>query len=199
LLRPKRLQDQSPLGLALPAKAQKGLAAVAESEDNMTTPTMVEAWFRLMNDALRGNSEAQEALKLLTGGSPTPNALLHWTSRFMPASGISGPFHPELFEEWLEQYWKIMGVVPRYRYLELLERNEGLRIRLEKAEKVIQQQRSLTVMNQPEEAQKVLTLWGNVMEETLRRQGELMQAWLPKDSSEAPGTTEVAQTEVSGK
>jgi hypothetical protein len=127
-----------------------------------------------------------------------PDELLRLMTRFMPAGAV--PVQAEAMNEWLEEYWRMMGVVPRYRYLDLLERYEQLRLRLEENEKA---SRQLPMMSagQPEEAQKVFGLWSSMMEETLKAQQELMKSWTPQNAEgtegQAEGTSKPADTKSS--
>jgi hypothetical protein len=84
---------------------------------------------------------------------------------------------PEAFEAWLEEWWKMMGAVPRSRYLEVLERCETLRRRLEEAEATISRLRGMLEEGRQEEARKVLDLGEQMLEETLKAQAEWTRAW----------------------
>ena len=96
----------------------------------------------------------------------------------------------------------MMGVVPRYRYLELLERYELLRQRLEEAEKKIKMMRtSILGSKVPEqEAQKVLDVWEGMLKDTMKLQADWMQAWTAssdkKDTSEEVSQTETGTTGI---
>lgn len=142
------------------------------------TPNVMETWLRLMSDAMRGAADAQEAMRALGELPTTPDNLARWMARFMPmTAGPAG--ESQLSGDWLEDTWRAMGVVPRYRYLELLEYNEQLRSRLEKAEKKIQSmKKNLSTGKAPEEeAQKILNLWENMLQETLSMQADWMRTW----------------------
>jgi hypothetical protein len=144
----------------------------------MNPNKMMETWLNLVTEAMRGNGDARETVRTITGSSMRPDELLRVMTRFMPAGAV--PFQAEAMNEWLEEYWRMMGVVPRYRYLDLLERYEQLRLRLEEVEK----SRQLPMMpnSQPEDAQKVFGLWSSMMEETMKAQQEMMKAWTPKSA-----------------
>ena len=141
------------------------------------TKNVVEAWLRLMSDAMRGAADAQEAVRMLGEMPTTPDQMTRWMSLFMP-NAKSSP-KPEAMEDWLEDTWRMMGVVPRHRYLELLERHEMLRSRLEKAEKEIEKLRkNMHSGNVPEQdAQKVLDLWEDMLQETLKTQANWLRTW----------------------
>jgi hypothetical protein len=146
----------------------------------MNPNKIMETWMNLVTEAMRGNGDARETVRTITGSSMRPDEMLRLMTRFMPAGTV--PFQAEALNEWLEEYWRMMGVVPRYRYLDLLERYEQLRLRVEEFEK----SRQLPMMSagQPEEAQKVFGLWSSMMEETMKAQQEMMKAWTPKTSED---------------
>lgn len=148
----------------------------------------MEQWLRLMSDALRGTADAQEAVRALGEIPTTPDQLTRWMSRFMPMA-VGQTTKPEMMGDWLEDTWKMMGVVPRYRYLELLERHELLRSRLEEAEKTIQKLRKVTTGAKiPEqEVQQILNLWEGMLQETLSMQADWMRTWTKTDSTEEKG------------
>jgi hypothetical protein len=144
----------------------------------------MEAWFRLVTEAMQGTQPAQQAIRSLSERPMTPDAVARWMTRFMPTA--AGTVKPELFEAWLEGWYKTMGVVPRSRYLEALERAEQLRTRLEEAEHTIQQLRSMIgVRGQEEEARKVLNLWEQTVTETLQAQAAWMRAVWPKQEGKS--------------
>lgn len=163
----------------------------------VTTPNVTEHWLRLMSEAMRGAADAQEAIRALGEMPTTPDQLTRWFTRFMPMAGLgASSAAPDTFRDWLEDSWRMMGVVPRYRYLELLERYELLRQRLEEAEKKIQMMRTTMLSGKvPEqEAQKVLDMWEGMLQDTLKLQADWMRAWTAgsekKDASEEAGQKE---------
>jgi hypothetical protein len=91
----------------------------------------------------------------------------------------------------------MMGVVPRYRYLDALERNENLRIRLEECEKSRKMPGLPGMTEQTEEAQKTaMNLWGSMVEDTLKMQSEWMRNWVPAQAgSEETGPAEGSKEE----
>lgn len=143
----------------------------------MVNPKMMEAWFTLMAEAMRGTKEAEEAFQSLPKMSANSEDLGHWLHKFMPLAAPN--FQPEAFEGQLEEWWQMMGVVPRARYLELLDKNDKLQRRLEKAEETIQKLRKMTKKQGPqaEEAKQVLDSWNTMLQETLKTQTEWMRAW----------------------
>src|SRR6266851_4372821 len=100
---------------------------------------IAEAWFRLLAEAARGTVAAQQTLRSLAEGGLSPDKLVGRIAAFLPA-GVPAP-SAETVEQWMEDLWATAGVVPRARHLELLERHEALRARLEEAEVMIQRLR----------------------------------------------------------
>lgn len=153
----------------------------------MVNTKVTEAWINLWNEAMQGTKESQQALKALSRIYSNQEDLSRWMSNFMPKAYASTGVQPEAFEEWLEDWWRAMGVVPRSRYLELLEKYDIVQRRLEKAEETVQKlQAMLGKEGQDEEAQKVLDLWSNMLEETLKTQTEWMQAWTAANEPKSP-------------
>jgi hypothetical protein len=151
----------------------------------------MEFWLRLMSDAMRGAADAQRAMRSLGEMPMTPDQLTHWITQFMPMSA-GQPAKPEMTGDWLEDMWGMMGVVPRYRYLDLLERHEILREKLEAAEKAIKKIKKATAGGKmPEvEAHRILDMWEGMLQDTLSMQAEWMRTWTSADSAQkkAEGT-----------
>jgi hypothetical protein len=145
----------------------------------MVNPKVLEAWYTLMAEAMRGTNDAQDAVKKLSEMSSTPEDLNKWMNQFMPGAAKSFSFQPEGFEDQLENWWRMMGVVPRSRYLELLEKCDTLERKLNKAEETISslRQRQNRQEQQDEDTKKVINMWGSMMEETMKTQAEWMKAW----------------------
>jgi cobyrinic acid a,c-diamide synthase len=152
----------------------------------MLTPKAIEAWFTLMAEASRGSQEAQPNALTLPPMSANPEAWQQWMSTFMP--GITAnpasqqgeaALPAEAFEESLENWWRMMGVVPRSRYLELLEKHEQLQRKLEKAAETIKTLQAMlsTQEKGQQEVKKVMDIWGNMLEETAKTQSQWMQTW----------------------
>ena len=134
-----------------------------------------EEWFRLLAEAARGTRAAQSTIHSLA--SLTPDKVAREIARWLPA-GVTPPA-PDSLVKWTEELWSRIGVVPRSRYLELLERYEALRTRLEEAEVTIQRlKRLLSEKGHEGDAQKLLDLWSNAVGETLRSQAEWMRTWI---------------------
>jgi len=145
----------------------------------MFNPKVLEARYTLLAEAMRGTTEAQDAFKKLSEMSATPEEFNRWLAQFMPGAASATKLSPEAFEDQLENWWRMMGVVPRARYLEILEKCDALERKLNKAEETIKglRQRLGSQEQQEEDAKKVLNMWGTVMEETLKTQTEWMKAW----------------------
>jgi hypothetical protein len=169
----------------------------------MWNPKVLEAWYTLMAEAARGTTEAQEAFQSLSEMSATPEALNQWVTQFMPGAASSINFQPEKFEDQLENWWRMMGVVPRPRYLELLERCDILERKLNRAESTIESLRKKlgAQEQQGEDAKKAMDLWGSLMEETLKAQTEWINAWAaanktPPEHTAGAGTEETPDEET---
>jgi hypothetical protein len=146
-----------------------------------------ETWFRLLAEAARGTREARETLRSIAEGGLAPQKLADNIARLLPA-GVPRP-SAETINQWMEGVWSTTGVVPRSRYLELLERYEALRARLEEAEVTIGRlKRLLSEQGHESDAQKVLDILGSAVGETLKAQAEWMRSWVPplRPESDAP-------------
>ena len=134
----------------------------------------MEAWFTLMQEA----NKAPDAFKTWPKMPVRPEEWQQWMGQFMPNAAAT-PNSPDLFEAWLENWHQAMGVVPRSRYLELLEKHDQLQRKLEKAEETIQSMRTMLESREQyqQEAKKALNMWGTMMEETAKVQGDWMRAW----------------------
>lgn len=170
-------------------------------DSSMFTPQALEAWYRLMAEAMRGTAEAQEALKKFAEMSATPEGMNRWMAQFMPGATPPTGFQPEQFEEQLETWWRMTGVVPRSRYLELLERCDTLERNLKKAEETIAGLREKLGAQgrQEEDAQQAFGLWGGMMEESLKMQSEWMKAWRDAGSVTGAGTEAPPPAEDDGE
>jgi len=143
---------------------------------------LTELWLRLSADAVRGTSDAQRALRSLGEGPLSPDALSSWMGAFMPAAGGGRAEPPPAtadLQQLAEQWWRVMGVVPRYRYDELLQRYHELRDRLEEAERTVRRLRGALPETPAEEvARGVLDSWERLTQQTLDAQAEWAQVWL---------------------
>lgn len=158
----------------------------------MIDPRLLDAWSQLLR--LMGNSrETLEAMQPLAGLPPEQLAAL-----MAGATGTGAP-RPGPKLQPIEQVWALLGVVPRYRYEELLERYEALRARVEEAELTIERLRKLLDRKGGEtEARQVLDTWGSAVRETLRAQAQLMRSFAPlppppKPEAERPSRSRTAR------
>ncbi len=159
---------------------------------------MMEAWMSLVSEATRGNTDARETIRSITGASMRPDEMVRMMTSLMPPG--TAPVQAEAFKEWLEEYWKTIGVVPRYRYLELLERYEELRLRVEEMENANRALSPLNTAAQQEEAKKVMGMWGNMMEETFKVQQQLLSSWMsPSSTTQDSESASESGTDASGK
>ncbi len=142
----------------------------------MNNPVVIEAWLRLMQETMQGAGRAQETLRGLGEAWKSPEELNRWMESIPPLrSGFSSS---EEFREWMQEWWKMMGVVPRSQYLELLERYDVLRTRLEEAEATIQRLRAtLGVKGQEKQANEILDHWETATHAALKAQSEWLRTW----------------------
>jgi hypothetical protein len=133
-----------------------------------------EGLLRLLAEATRGTRAAQATVRSLAEGRLTPESVVRQIASYLPA-GMKPPT-PASLQAWTEDLWSTVGVVPRSRYVELLERYEALRARLEEAEVTIRRlRRLLEESGHEDDARKILDLWSNAVGETLRSQAEWMR------------------------
>jgi hypothetical protein len=150
----------------------------------------MSAWFNLMAEAMKGTKESQEAFQRLSNISGDPAEVGRWMTQFMPAAAAaSANLEPAAFEEWMEESWRLMGVVPRPRFLALLEKCDTLQRKLDKAEETNQKLRArLDDKDQQEfDAQRMAEVWGTMMNDTLNAQTEWMRTWVEVNRPTTPG------------
>jgi hypothetical protein len=135
---------------------------------------MLEAWSRLLK-GMQSSAETMEMLLPFTSGLTRDqlNSLLGGAGK----AGARGGSPPPPGTEAIEQFWSLLGVVPRYRYEELEERYEALRARLEEAEVTIQRLRKVMDEKggQPE-ARRLLDTWASAVGETLKMQTGIVRS-----------------------
>jgi hypothetical protein len=135
----------------------------------------IEAWLHLVTETIQGGDRAQETFRRLAEAWKSQEELNTWMQRFLP---VRSETSRQEVREWIEDWWKVMGVVPRSRYLELLERSEMLRAKLEEAEATIQQLRATVgVRGQEKQANEILNVWETAIQTTLKAQNEWLQTW----------------------
>jgi hypothetical protein len=102
-----------------------------------------------------------------------------WMECVLPRAAVS---RPDAVRRWMEQWWRLTGVVPRSLYLEVLEKKEVLRTRLEEAEATIQQLRAANAQaTQGKEIEQTwetaIDLWQTAVHTTVKAQHEWMRTW----------------------
>jgi hypothetical protein len=143
-----------------------------QDKEGVVDPRMLDAWSRLLK-GMQSSAEMMEMLLPFTGGLSRDqlNSLLGGARVTDARSGSP----PGL--EAIEQFWSLLGVVPRYRYEELQERYEALRARLEEAEVTIQRLRKLMDEKGGEpEARRLLDTWATAVGETLKMQTGIVRS-----------------------
>ena len=142
----------------------------------MQNSTFIDAWLSLVTDTMQEGNRSQDAFRYLATAWKSQHEMNKWIERFLPKSEISR--RPEEIRGWIEDWWKIMDVVPRSLYLELLERNELLKAKLEEAETTIKQLRATVgVTGQEEQSNEILSVWETTIQTTLKAQNEWVQTW----------------------
>jgi hypothetical protein len=140
----------------------------------------LQLWLRMLTETMQGGR--LNTFRCLATPWNSHELLNRWMECFLPRAEIS---RPEEVRGWIEDWWKLMGVVPRSLYLELLERKEVLRTRLEEAEATIQQLRA-TMRPKGQETQAnetlnvwetAINLWQTAIQTTLKAQNEWLQTW----------------------
>lgn len=139
-------------------------------------PKLMEAWFRLMADAMRGVQSAQEAMGAFAQLPTDAAAMQRWMDLYMPGMAVPGT---HAFDAWLEEWYRTVGMVPRSRYLEALARMDELERRLRQADETIRTLRDLVAGQdaRQETAQEVMDVWNRMMEETLKAQSRWLESW----------------------
>lgn len=158
----------------------------------MVDPKLMEAWYRLMAEAVRAGGDVSKTMPNASKEAAGPPS--EWLARWMQEQGLPGAPPPpdEMSDDWLEQWYQMMGVVPRQRYLKALERNERLREKLEEANRRIERLGGAAAASQSQEqaAEEMLNYWKQSMEETLDAQKRWMQSLRQDD--EAPDSSDAA-------
>lgn len=154
----------------------------------------VELWLRMTADALRGSDDAQRALGALGQGPMPPEALTEWMKLWRlggtPGGGQVSATDVSEFHTMLEDWWRVLGVVPLYRYEEMSKRCDELKRRLEDAERTVRRLRgTLGSGSEQAEAKELLDTWERMTEQTLAAQAGLTRRWLEGWGEEA-GTNE---------
>ncbi len=141
-------------------------------------PKVMEAWFTLWAEAMRGAQQAQDAWDAWAKLTGAPEDLQRWMRDYMPKAA-EAMTSPEQFEAWVAEWQRMAGVVPRSQYLEALAKNAELERKLKAAEATIESLRALLAAqgSGAEGAKQVADAWNKLMDETLRTQSEWLRAW----------------------
>lgn len=95
------------------------------------------------------------------------------SGRTIPAAEVSE------FHTMIESWWRLLGVVPRYRYDEVNRRCEELKSRLKDSERTVRRlRRALGQGGEQAEARSMLDTWENLTEQTLATQSEWARRWM---------------------
>lgn len=153
---------------------------------------VMETLFRLVSEAMRGTVGAQDAIRSLAELPTNREEMVAYIEKNLPNVGKLS--QSDLYGEQLEQWFRMMGFVPRTRYLELLERYEDLRLRLEEAENT---HRRLESMLDPSHvASGILSAWGTTLQRTLDAQAEWMNIFLGQGAGAASESEPEEETEA---
>jgi hypothetical protein len=150
----------------------------------------MEEWLQLLAQMMQGTQEAQKAFATMSQSPGAMAGFQKWLDLFTP--GIELPkaeSQPEMMTSWLENWQKAMGVVPRARYLELLEKLDALERRVRDLEDMNRRLKALLEgrEQQEETTQSLAKLWGQMAENSIKTQAAWMEAWT---NSEPPGASE---------
>lgn len=148
-------------------------------------PKVLRTWERLLRLG-RGSADILEILLPVAAGL-TRDELARTLSR---AAGWREGSPVDA----LEQIWRLLGVVPRYRHEELLKRYEVLRERVEEAEAGLRQvRRTMDQQDHQVEAQEALDSWGALLRRTLAAQADLVRSVTGIDVPAPLGTAPPAE------
>lgn len=139
-------------------------------------------------EATRNSAGAQQLFQhSLSAAGPGAEWMKSWLAAFNPGGAAPAPDLGEGVEAW----YRTLGLVPRQRYLDLLDRYEQLRKRLEEAEARLADLQGLLARSAtpPAEAQQLLDLWRTTLQDTLHTQAEWMRAFAPPSADTASPDT----------
>ena len=147
-------------------------------------PKLGEALFRLLADAFKGVAAARDALRALAEMPKRPEEFYEWIQTHAPNLGdlVRSEVFGEQYDEWL----RLVGFVPRSRYLELLERYEILHSKMEEAEKTRQQVQSK--LDPSHVASELLNVMGTTLEKTLQSQKQWIDLILGDNETRSQGS-----------
>lgn len=152
----------------------------------MVDQRVMETMFRLLSDALKGVDRAQEAFTALADLPATREALVDWAKTYAP--NLGDMTSSQVFGEQLEDWFRVVGFVPRRRYLELLDRYDQLRGRLEETEKAAEEVKA--VLDPAHAANRLIDTLGKTVESTLRTQSNWLKAFLAEDQKDESETND---------
>lgn len=144
---------------------------------------ILESWLRLTADAMKGTEGARKALQFLSENALSPELLSRWMALWMPhgreaEGGTEGTAAARELQSLVEEWWKAIGAVPRYRYLELLEKHHELTRRLEEAEETVRRLKKLLgAKGGAKEAEGVLEAWEEITRKALEAQADWARSW----------------------
>ncbi len=99
---------------------------------------LLESWFRFWAEAVGSPQSSLESWQNINQLSSQSAAFQQWVAQFWPGVDAgTARSATQALEQWTQEWQRVMGVVPRSRYLELLEENDNLRHRLRQAEEQI--------------------------------------------------------------
>ncbi|MEM8556787.1 MAG: hypothetical protein AAGG50_02985 [Bacteroidota bacterium] len=127
-------------------------------------PNPFDAWQRLVAE---GAGEAAKAWVEIARGAALPSA------------------GDDADEPATEQWYRAIGMVPRQRYLDLLDRCEQLRRKLEDAEARLERlhQSNASTAEVTEVATEMMASWQDAMRETFQAQAAWMKAFEPPEDA----------------
>lgn len=142
----------------------------------------LELWYRQMTSLAKDATQWQKFTQLFSEGKPSSlEDMQRWYKTV--SALVENPEAKNMQEEW----FKAMGVVPRERYLALLERHEEVIRQLEAAEAQIKTLKALVAKDAlGVEGEKVFNTWQSAFEKTLEVQSSWLNMVLNKQDASAP-------------
>ncbi len=141
---------------------------------------LLESWFRFWAEAVGSPQSSLESWQNINQLSSQSAAFQQWVAQFWPGVDAgTARSATQALEQWTQEWQRVMGVVPRSRYLELLEENDNLRHRLRQAEEQIArlETRKGETAVPGEIAQKTSAMWQNFFTEMAATQADWLKSW----------------------
>ncbi|MEO1480030.1 MAG: hypothetical protein AAFV01_15795 [Bacteroidota bacterium] len=140
-------------------------------------PNPFDAWQRLVAE---GAGEAAKAWVEIARGAARPSG--------------------EEDEPATEQWYRAIGMVPRQRYLDLLDRTEQLRRKLEEAEARLERlhKSNASTAEATEVASEMVASWQDTMRETFQAQAAWMKAFEPPEDASPDKADSPPKSDKSG-